>query len=115
MEKVLPLLREGKPARMTEVTEEEKPIFKGLMLLTSKPVVYVCNVEEASAATGNSFSAKVAERAKAEGAASVVISAKIESEFAALAPEERDAFLADLGSRKPVSTSSSARATGCWT
>ncbi|HRK19222.1 MAG TPA: redox-regulated ATPase YchF [Hyphomicrobiaceae bacterium] len=97
IEKVLPLLREGKPARMAEVTDEEKPIFKSLMLLTSKPVVYVCNVEETSAATGNSYSARVAERAKTEGAACVVISAKIESEFAALAPEEREAFLADLG------------------
>jgi len=97
VEKVLPLLREGKPARMTPLTDDEKPLFKGLQLLTAKPVVYVCNVDEASAATGNSFSLKVAERAKAEGAASVVISAKIESEFAGLAAEDRDAFLADLG------------------
>ena len=97
VEKVLPLLRDGKPARMTELTEEEKPLFKGLQLLTAKPIVYVCNVEESSAASGNSFSAKVADRAKAEGAASVIISAKIESEFAGLAPEDRDAFLADLG------------------
>jgi ribosome-binding ATPase len=97
VEKVLPLLREGKPARLTELTDDEKPLFKLLQLLTSKPIVYVCNVDEASAATGNSFSAKVAERAKAEGAASVVISAKIESEFAGLATEDRDAFLADLG------------------
>jgi GTP-binding protein YchF len=97
VEKVLPLLREGKPARMTVLVEEEKPIFKSLQLLTAKPVVYVCNVEEASAATGNSFSAKVAERAKTEGAACVIISAKIESEFAGLAPDDRDAFLADLG------------------
>ena len=97
VEKVLPLLREGKPARMTQLTDEEKPLFKGLQLLTAKPVVYVCNVEEVSAASGNSFSAKVAERAKAEGAASVIISAKIESEFAGLDADERDAFLADLG------------------
>ena len=97
VEKVLPLLREGKPARMTALTDEEKPHFRLLQLLTAKPVVYVCNVDEASAATGNAFSAKVAERAKAEGAACVIISAKIESEFAGLAPEDRDAFLADLG------------------
>jgi ribosome-binding ATPase len=97
VEKVLPLLRDGKPARMTELTDDEKPLFKGLQLLTSKPIVYVCNVEESSAATGNAFSAKVAERAKAEGAAAVIISAKIESEFAGLATEDRDAFLADLG------------------
>jgi ribosome-binding ATPase len=97
VEKVLPLLREGKPARMTELADDEKPLFKSLQLLTSKPIVYVCNVEESSAATGNAFSARVAERAKAEGAASVIISAKIESEFAGLATEDRDAFLADLG------------------
>ncbi len=97
VEKVLPLLRDGKPARMTVLTDDEKPLFRGLQLLTAKPIVYVCNVEESSAATGNAFSAKVAERAKAEGAASVIISAKIESEFAGLAPEDRDAFLADLG------------------
>jgi ribosome-binding ATPase len=97
VEKILPLLRDGKPARMTPLADDEKPLFRGLQLLTAKPVVYVCNVDEASAATGNSFSAKVAERAKAEGAAAVVISAKIESEFAGLAPEDRDAFLADLG------------------
>ncbi len=97
VEKVLPLLREGKPARMTVLTDDEKPLFKSLQLLTAKPIVYVCNVDEASAAAGNSFSGKVAERAKAENAASVVISAKIESEFAGLAPEDRDAFLADLG------------------
>jgi ribosome-binding ATPase len=97
IDKVLPLLREGKPARFAKVDEEEKLIFKGLQLLTSKPVVYVCNVEESSAATGNAFSAKVQERAKAEGAAAVIISAKIEAEFAGLSPDERDAFLADLG------------------
>jgi ribosome-binding ATPase len=97
VEKVLPLLREGKPARATPLTDDEKPLFKSLQLLTSKPVVYVCNVDEASAASGNAFSETVAKRAKAEGAASVVISAKIESEFAGLATEDRDAFLADLG------------------
>ena len=97
VEKVLPLLRDGKPARMTQLTDDEKPLFKGLQLLTAKPVVYVCNVDEASAATGNAFSAIVQGRAKAEGAACVIISAKIESEFAGLGPEDRDAFLADLG------------------
>jgi ribosome-binding ATPase len=97
VEKCLVPLREGKPARTAAITDDERLLFRGLQLLTAKPVVYVCNVDEASAATGNAFSAKVAERAKAEGAASVVISAKIESEFAGLEPEERDAFLADLG------------------
>ena len=97
MDKALVLLREGKPARLAEIAPEEMAIFKGLQLLTSKPVLYVCNVDEGSAANGNAFSAKVFERAKAEGAGAVVISAKIEAELASLPPEERAAFLADLG------------------
>ena len=97
IEKVLPLLREGKPARLAQITTEEQPTFRGLQLLTSKPVVYVCNVEEASAASGNDFSKQVEARAKTEGAQAVVISAKIESEFAGLAPEDRQAFLEEMG------------------
>ncbi|MBL8882627.1 MAG: redox-regulated ATPase YchF [Hyphomicrobium sp.] len=97
MEKALALLREGKPARLAQITPEEMPIFRGLQLLTSKPVLYVCNVDEASAAQGNAFSRSVEERAASEGAATVVISAKIESEFAGLAAEDRDAFLAEMG------------------
>ncbi|MFN0218951.1 MAG: redox-regulated ATPase YchF [Hyphomicrobium sp.] len=97
IDKVLPLLRDGKPARLAVMTPEEMPTFRGLQLLTSKPVVYVCNVEESSAASGNDFSRQIAARAKAEGAQSVVISAKIESEFAGLAPEDRAAFLSEMG------------------
>ncbi len=101
MEKPLLLLREGKPARLAKMTPEEMPAFRALQLLTSKPVVYVCNVEEASAANGNAYSRQVEERAKAEGAAVVIISAKIESEFAGLAPEDRDAFLSEMGLEEP--------------
>jgi ribosome-binding ATPase len=97
IEKALVLLREGKPARLLEVSPEDEADFRALQLLTAKPVLYVCNVEEESASTGNAYSQKVEERAKAEGAGCVVISAKIESEFAGLAPEERSAFLADMG------------------
>ncbi|MFA5955672.1 redox-regulated ATPase YchF [Hyphomicrobium sp.] len=97
MEKPLLLLREGKPARLAEIAPEEMPAFRALQLLTSKPVVYVCNVEEASAAHGNAYSKQVEDRAKAEGAVVVIISAKIESEFAGLAPEDRDAFLSEMG------------------
>lgn len=97
MEKALAPLRDGKPARTADITAEEMPAFRALQLLTSKPVVYVCNVEESAAATGNKFSAQVAEKAKAEGAACVVISAKIESEFSGLPEEDRNAFLADMG------------------
>jgi GTP-binding protein YchF len=101
MEKVLVPLREGKPARTATVTPEELPAFRALQLLTAKPVVYVCNVEEASAASGNAHSKRVAERAQAEGAACVVISAKIESEFAGLPAEDRAEFLAEMGLEEP--------------
>jgi len=101
MEKPLLLLREGKPARLAKMTPEEMPAFLALQLLTSKPVVYVCNVEESAAAEGNAYSKTVEERAKAEGAAVVIISAKIESEFSALAAEDRDAFLAEMGLDEP--------------
>jgi GTP-binding protein YchF len=97
MQLALAPLREGKPARMATVPEEDRAAFRALQLLTAKPVVYVCNVDEASAANGNSYSAVVVERAKAEGAAVVIISAKIESELSGLATDERDAFLAEMG------------------
>jgi ribosome-binding ATPase len=101
IDKALTLLREGKPARLAEIATDERAIFEGLQLLTSKPVLYVCNVEESAAATGNAYSATVAERARSEGAETVIISAKIESEFAGLAPEDRDAFLAEMGLDEP--------------
>src|SRR6195256_256913 len=97
VERVLPLLREGRPARFATVSDDEQIAFKGLGLLTSKPVVYVCNVDEASAATGNAFSRAVETRAAAEGAGCVVISAKIEAELAVLSREERTEYLAAVG------------------
>jgi GTP-binding protein YchF len=93
----LALLREGKPARMVERKTEEERAFRMLGLMTSKPVVYVCNVDEGSAKDGNEFSKRVEARAKEEGAVSVVISAKIESEIATLSREERTEFLQTLG------------------
>jgi GTP-binding protein YchF len=101
MMKAVTLLRDGKPARNAELTLEEREPFGQLGLLTSKPVLYVCNVDEGSAATGNAFSKRVEERAKREGAGCVVISARIEEEVAQLPPEEREAFLADLGLDEP--------------
>jgi ribosome-binding ATPase len=101
IEKVLPALREGKPARTVKPTEDEIAIYKGLQLLTSKPVVYVCNVDEGSAAKGNAFSDKVAAFAKAEGAVSVVISAQIEAEFAALPAADRLEYLKEMGLEEP--------------
>jgi GTP-binding protein YchF len=95
--RALALLREGKPARLIERKPEEEKLFHSLGLLTSAPVLYACNVEEASAAAGNAFSRKVETRAKEEGALSVVISAKIESEIAMLPPDERADYLAAVG------------------
>ena len=95
------LLREGKPARLVERKPEEEKAFHMLGLLTSLPVLYVCNVDEASAATGNEYSRRVEERAKLEGEGCVVISAKIEAEIAALPPDERKHFLDDLGLVEP--------------
>ncbi|MEQ8747865.1 redox-regulated ATPase YchF [Pyruvatibacter sp.] len=101
MEKALVLLRDGKPARMAAITDEERADWRSLQLLTSKPVLYVCNVDEGSAATGNSFSEQVATRAEAEGAAFVVISAKIEAELAQLDDEEASEYLETLGLEEP--------------
>src|SRR6202142_112219 len=95
--RALVLLRDGKPARFTERKPEGEKAFHMLGLLTSLPVLYVCNVEEASAANGNEFARKVEARAKQEGAASIVISAKIESEIAVLTRDERKDYLDAVG------------------
>ncbi len=95
--RALALLREGKPARLMERKPEEERAFRMLGLLTSKPVLYVCNVDEGSAAEGNENSRRVEARAKAEGSVAVVISAKIESEIAVLGPEERKDYLDAMG------------------
>ncbi|MGC1349157.1 MAG: redox-regulated ATPase YchF [Xanthobacteraceae bacterium] len=95
--RALVLLRDGKPARLTERKPEEERAFHLLGLLTALPVLYVCNVDEAAAAAGNEFSRKVETRAKEEGAASVVISAKIEAEIAVLSRDERSEYLAAVG------------------
>jgi ribosome-binding ATPase len=100
-EPALELLRDGKPARRLTLSAEQKPIFKSLQLLSAKPVLYVCNVEEASAATGNEQSLRVADYAEARGAASVVISAAIEAEVSTLTDEvEKRDFLGTLGLKK---------------
>jgi GTP-binding protein YchF len=101
IERVLPLLRDGRPARLTERSADEEKAFRGLNLLTAKPVLYVCNVDEDDAATGNSLSKSVEERAESEGAKVVVISAKIEAEIALMPREERTEFLETLGLEEP--------------
>ena len=96
--RALELLRDGKPARLTPVTDpEEARLFAQAQLLTAKPVLYVCNVEEANAATGNAHSEAVFSKAAAEGAEAVVVSAAIEAEIATMPPEDRTEFLAELG------------------
>jgi ribosome-binding ATPase len=96
--KALDLLREGKPARLVQPADPEEARHLALaQLITAKPVLYVCNVEEASAANGNALSAKVFEKAKAEGAEAVVVSAAIEAEIATMDPADRTDFLSDLG------------------
>jgi GTP-binding protein YchF len=117
MQTALDFLREGKPARLAWIADEDKAAFKALNLLTSKRVLYVCNVDEASAATGNEFSERVAEKVAeqtrdhgppphhATGAAGawpkppavVVISAAIESQIALLPPDEQKEYLAAIG------------------
>ncbi len=101
MTPVIEALKAGKPARVAAPDASNKDAckaYKMLQLLTSKPVLYVCNVDENSAADGNEFSKKVFEKAAAEGASAVIISAEIESEVAQLeSDEERQEFLESLG------------------
>lgn len=94
----LVLLREGQPARLVEPKdEEEERLFAQAQLLTAKPVLYVCNVAEEDAATGNDLTAKVFAKAESEGAQAVVVSAAIESELVGMEKDERGEYLADLG------------------
>ena len=101
MSKAIALLREGKPARQAELSPEEREPYRQLGLMTQKPVLYVCNVDEGSAANGNEFSRRVEEKAIREGAKSVTISARIEEEVAQLDAAEREDFLGSLGLEEP--------------
>ena len=95
------LLREGKPARLVERTPEERKPFAQLGLLSSKPVLYVCNVEEASADQGNDHSRQVFARAEEEGEVAVVVSAQIESEIAVMPASEQKDYLEAVGLDEP--------------
>lgn len=102
MKKVYEVLAAGKPARLAQIHPEEEHHYKLLQFITAKPIMYVCNVSEAEAATGNEFSKKVEAKAKAEGAACVVISAKIEEEISGLASDtDKKEFLETLGLEEP--------------
>ena len=94
-------LNVGRPARAAKVPLEDEKAWRMLQLITSKPALYVCNVDEESAAEGNALSAKVVQRAAGDGAKAVVISAKIESEIALLDASERADFLETLGLEEP--------------
>jgi GTP-binding protein YchF len=96
MEPLVAALQDGKPAR-TAIPPGEEEAVKRLQLLTSKPVLYVCNVEEASAASGNSFSQRVRAWAATQGASAIVVSAAIEAEVAQLREADRTEFLEGLG------------------
>ncbi len=96
--RALDLLRDGKPARLlTPNDAEEARHFAQSQLITAKPVLYVCNVEEGAAAEGNAHSARVFAKAAAEGAQAVVVSAAIEADIVTMPVEDRTEFLADLG------------------
>jgi len=101
VDRALEALRDGRPARTVEVSDDEKKAFDGLQLLTSKPVLFVANVDENSAADGNDYARSVEARAKEEGAAAVAISAKIESELAQLSDDEQTEYLESLGLEEP--------------
>jgi ribosome-binding ATPase len=93
----LAVLEEGQPARSIEVEGDDAKAWKLLQLLTAKPILFVCNVEEAKAADGNALSDKVAKMAADQGAGHVVISAQIEEEISQLEVEEADMFLSEMG------------------
>ena len=97
LQAALAALEAGNPARSVPVDADDAKAWRMLQLLTTKPILYVCNVEEAASASGNAQSARVAEMAAAQGAASVVISAAIEEEISQLDAEEAAVFLSDLG------------------
>jgi ribosome-binding ATPase len=97
VKKALDALRDGRPARGVPLTADERPVFQRLQLITAKPMMYVLNVDEASAATGNAHSAKALTYAEERGMLAVVISAAIEAEVAQLPAEEQAEFLTSLG------------------
>ncbi|SEQ61326.1 redox-regulated ATPase YchF [Thalassovita taeanensis] len=97
LREALAVLEQGQPARVVKVDEDDVKAWKMLQLLTTKPVLYVCNVGEAEAAGGNAHSAKVAEMAAAQGNSHVIISAQIEEEISQLDADEAEMFLTEMG------------------
>ncbi len=101
MEPIIAALQDGQPARTVEFAKEQRETVRRLQLLTDKPIMYICNVDEESAGTGNEWSSKVTAWAAEQGAASVTIAAAIEAEVASLPEEEQSEFLESLGLAEP--------------
>ncbi|HET6468021.1 MAG TPA: redox-regulated ATPase YchF [Geminicoccaceae bacterium] len=101
LERIMPPLEAGRPARQLELEEADRALLQGFNLLTAKPVLYVCNVDEGSAATGNALSRRVEEMAETLGARTVTVAAGIEAELASLAPGERREYLSSLALEEP--------------
>jgi hypothetical protein len=101
LKKLKEALDAGRPARVVDLTDEERQAARELFLITAKPVLYVANVDEAGLRDGNAWTAQVEERAAAEGAQVVRICGAMEAEIALLEPEERAEFLAELGLKEP--------------
>ncbi|MBR97146.1 MAG: redox-regulated ATPase YchF [Dehalococcoidia bacterium] len=101
IDQTIALLNEGKPARHISLKEDQKSLYNSLQLLTAKPVLFVCNVDEASAVTGNRYSELVNSLADKEGAGIVLISAEIEAEISQLDENEKSEFLNELGLESP--------------
>ncbi|MGI9451406.1 MAG: redox-regulated ATPase YchF [Geminicoccaceae bacterium] len=101
IEKIKPAMEDGQPARHLEAATKAPEDLNALNLMTAKPILYICNVDEGSAATGNALSANVAEQAKKSGAGMVVVSAAIEAELAQLGKEDRLEYLMSLGLERP--------------
>jgi GTP-binding protein YchF len=101
IEQIRPAMEDGCPARRLSLDAEQRATLRSLQLLTAKPLLYLCNVEEAAAATGNAWSAAVADWAAPQGSPTVVIAAAIEAEIAALADDERGEYLAEIGLERP--------------
>ena len=95
------LLQQGKPARILSLKDNEKTIFTSLQLLSAKPILYVCNVDEQSASAGNKHSEKISKLADIENAKTIVISAKIESELSQLEDNDRSEYLSGIGIVQP--------------
>ncbi|RYG31373.1 redox-regulated ATPase YchF, partial [bacterium] len=97
LEKIIPVLNEGLPARSVALTEDERNSVKGLGLLSLKPVIFAANLSEDELATGNAYVENVRAIAAKEGAQVVLISAQVEAELVELSEEDREEFLSSLG------------------